>query len=811
MERTQKYLLIYGLIGSVIAILIIAVLLLSWLMTKSLPETDGTASLSGISATTDVYRDPVGIPHILAQTEYDAYVALGYVHAQDRLWQMDLLRRYGAGRLSEVLGTETLPIDRMMRTVGLHRIADSLLLSVSEQTRRILEAYSTGVNACIVEHEGRYPVEFDLLQYDPEPWQPVHSLLLTRLMGWELALSWWVDLTLDRLVERFGIDTARAFFPTYASDAPVILPPNMTAADTRPRLLEDGLAAAQRLFGATGSAFGSNSWVVDSSHSTRGAPLLANDPHLLHMQPSRWYVVHLNAPGLNVGGISLPGVPAVVIGHNDRIGWGMTNIMTDDIDFFREDVSFRDSTYVIAGERFPLHVRTDSIFVQDSLPVALQIYETRNGPLISDVYPSRAALPAARRFSRIQPFSFRWTGQDRSDEILALYRLNHAGSWPEFTQALERFASPGQNFVYADVDGTIGYMAAGRIPIRAPGVSPQLPNDGSLHAEPWTGYVPYDRLPRSVNPAGGMLATANNKIVEDFPWHISTLWESEARILRIRHMLQEQPRFSAEDFQLLQMDVQSVYADTIRDAMVDALRRWTSRPVLMTQVMNRLLRWDCRMHVSSSEAALFNVAYTHLLRNTFEDEMDSALYRSYVFLSNVPTRVLPRLLHDTTTIVFDDVRTPRRETKEHILIRSLTDAVAELRRDLGPDINDWKWGDLHQVVFRHPLGRIAPLDRLFNVGPIAIGGNNTTVSTGEFSFSAPYDATVGASMRFIIDLGSPDSSYIILPTGQSGQPFSDHYADQTALWQSGAMHRLIINAQAIRRSGWPLLRLRPEQ
>lgn len=809
MERTQKYVLLYGLIGSVLAILIITVLLLSWLMTKSLPEIEGTASLTGLSAATDVYRDPAGIPHILASTEYDAYVALGYVHAQDRLWQMDLLRRYGTGRLSEVLGTESLPIDRMMRTIGLHRIADSLLLSVSDQTRRILDAYTTGVNACIREHEGRYPVEFDLLQYDPEPWEPVHSLLLTRLMGWELALSWWVDLTLGRLVDRYGIDTARAFFPTYASEAPVILPPNMAAVP--PSLLEDGLAAAQHLFGAGGSAFGSNSWVVDSSHSARRAPLLANDPHLLHMQPSRWYIAHLHAPGLNVGGITLPGVPAVVIGHNDRIGWGMTSIMTDDVDFFRETVSFRDSTYTVAGKRFPLRVRTDSIFVRDSLPVPLQVYETLHGPLISDVYPARAALPEAGRFGRIPPFSFRWTGQEHSDEILALYRLNHAGSWSAFVEALEEFSTPGQNFIYADIDGKIGYAAAGRIPIRAPDVSPQVPNDGSASAAPWTGYVPYDRLPRSVNPDGGMLATANNKIVEDFPWHISSLWESEARIVRIRQLLQEQPRFSVEDFKLMQMDVQSVYADTIRDAMVAALRRWNSRPVLMTQVMNRLQRWDCRMHVSSSEAALFNVAYVHLLRNTFLDDMDSTLFRSYVFLSNIPTRVLPRLLFDTTAMVFDDLRTPGRESQQHIIIRSLTDAVAELRSALGVDMNRWRWGDLHTVEFRHPLGRLAPLDRLFNVGPIAIGGNNTTVSTGEFRFSDPYDATVGASMRFIVDMASPDSSYIILPTGQSGQPFSDHYADQTALWQSGAMHRLIINAQAIRQSGWPLLQLRPDR
>ncbi|MDT8323175.1 MAG: penicillin acylase family protein [Bacteroidota bacterium] len=789
-------------------LLIIGAVLLASLTTKSLPETEGTLDVAGLSADVEVWRDELGVPHIIASSEYDAYLAAGYVHAQDRLWQMDLLRRYGAGRLAEILGAEALPVDRLMRTIGIHHIADSLLHTVSAQTRRILEAYSRGVNACMRESAGRYPIEFDLLQYEPEAWTPQHSLILARLMGWELALSWWVDLTMGELRSRLGENTARDLFPDYPDDAPRILPPDFPVPAEAAALLRDGRRDAQRLFGIPGSATGSNSWVVSPAHTVAGGVLLANDPHLLHMQPARWYVMHLSAPGLNVAGVSLPGIPGIVIGQNERIAWGLTNMMTDDVDFFFEDVNMRDSTYRLGEQLFPLQMRDDSILVRDSLPTVIQIVQTAHGPVISDVYPRAGVIAAARRFEERRAVSMRWAGQDASDEILAIYRLNHAASWEQMLEAMTSFGVPGQNLLYGDVDGNIGYTAIGRIPIRQAGVSPLFPSDGSAIERPWTGYVPYARLPRSYNPDGGMFATANNKIVDDFPWHISSLWESEARVTRIREMLSRQPTFSAEDFMLMQMDVQSATADSIRDAMVGALRAWPSRPVLLTRVMNRLAAWDCRMHVSSTEAAIYNTAYMRLLHNTFGDEMDSTLFNNYVFLSNIPTRVLPRLLHDTATTIFDDIRTPRRETRQHILIRSVTEAVTQLRQRFGIDMPSWQWGAMHTVTFRHPLGDVTPLDRIFNIGPLRVGGNNTTVNNGEFSFTDPYDAAVGPSMRFVADLSAPDSSHIIITTGQSGQPFSDHYADQAVLWQSGAMHRLVLRTDVIRRSSWKRLLLR---
>lgn len=829
-ERRNKRLIFAGIGGSLLILGIVAAFGLYHVMTKSLPRVEGEASVAGLSADVEIFRDPAGIPHIIASSEYDAYVAAGYVHAQDRLWQMDLLRRYGSGRLAEVLGSEAVPIDRLMRTIGIRRLADSLWNSVSEQTRRILTAYSKGVNACIREMDGRYPLEFDLLQYSPEEWKPQHSLVITRLMGWELALSWWVDLTLGELVTKLGEERARALFPTYPDDAPLILPPDyaqpsmpgeLAGASTRraennrgegplfDESMRDALLAAQRLLGAPGSAIGSNSWVVTRERSARGGALLANDPHLMHTQPSRWYVMHLHAPEFNVAGVTIPGTPGVVIGSNNHIAWGMTNLMADDVDFFTENISYRDSTYRIGDRVLKLGVRTDSIRVRGGLPVVMQVYSTVHGPVITEVFPQKGLMRKPGRFAPRPSVSMRWAGQDASDEILAQFRVNRARNWKEFLRAYSTFGVPAQNVIFGDVEGNIGYAAIGRIPLRESGVSPQLPNDGSTVARPWRGFIPYAELPRSYNPPGNALASANNRVVDQYPYHLSTLWEGDGRISRIRQLLQEQPRFTAADFRLMQMDVLSVSADTIRDAMVEALHAWPTRPVLLTRVLNLLERWDCRMHVSSAEASIFNTAWMRLLHNTFEDEMDSTLFRNYVFLSNMPTRVLPRLLADTSATVFDDVRTPRRETKRHILIRSITEAVTELRRRFGADMRRWEWGDMHQVTFPHPLGTVSPLDRIFNVGPFPLGGNNSTVNNGEYSFTAPFASSVGPSMRFIADMTSPDSSYIILTTGQSGQVFSDHYADHTALWQSGAMHRLVLDPDVVRSSPWKRLVLRP--
>jgi penicillin G amidase len=778
---------------------------LRYLLTKSLPKTEGRVTAQGLGAAVDIYHDGAGIPHILAGNEADAYFAAGFVHAQDRLWQMDLMRRYGQGRLAEVLGPRAVESDMLMRTIGIARIADTLLRTISPQTRAVFDAYARGVNACLAESGGAMPAEFDLLRYRPEPWTARDCLIITRLMGWELALSWWVDLTLGDLVQTVGEEKARQVFPWYPDDAPVILSRDNRYATEGTRGFQRAFLAARSLLQQDGSAIGSNCWTVTRSRSATGLPVLANDPHLLCMQPARWYAMHIHCPTMNVAGFSLPGAPGIVIGHNDHIAWGMTAIMADDVDFTVERVNLADSLYEYKGTMRRLTVALDSILVKDSAVVTMTRYATHHGPLIDRVHPATRKHQARWPATGV---AMRWTGSDPSDEGLAVYRLNHARSWSDFTQALETFGLPGQNVTYADRDGNIGYQAAARIPARGESRA-TLPVNGWDGDADWRGYVPYADMPRMYNPPDDLIATANNKLGRHLAFHISNLWESDARITRIHDMLDAQPTHRADDFRYMQMDVRSNYAGPIRDAFVSALLRMPDRSVELTRVMNLLSQWNLRMPASSVPAAIYNAAFVHLLHETFADEMGEELYERYVTLSNIPIRVIPRLLADTATTWFDNMRTPVVETRDDILRKSIMLALLDLTRRFGSDMDSWQWGSLHTLTFKHPLGAVRPLDRLFNIGPLRLGGNVTTVNNGEYAIAHPFDATVGASMRMIVDLASLDTCRIVLPTGQSGQPMSPHYSDQTVLWHTGGYVSLISSAAATRSSAWEHLVLSP--
>jgi penicillin G amidase len=815
-HHTPRHITAIG-IGASLAVLAVVAGWAVWhVLTSSLPDTEGELTVEGLHAPVDIRRDQAGVPHILATNDADMYFAAGFVHAQDRLWQMDLMRRYGQGRLSEIFGSRAITTDRLMRTIGIARIADSLYRRISPLSRQALDAYARGVNAGINEARGRFPLEFDLLQYRPESWTPQHSLIILRLMGWELALSWWVDLTLADLVATLGEEKARTVFPVDDTRGKpfVTAPPAigaMPAIDTRAlRGLQQSLADTRALLAMHGSAIGSNAWAVTGSRSTSGAPVLANDPHLMHAQPARWYAMHMATPDVNVAGVSLPGVPGIVIGHTDSTAWGLTALMADDVDFAVERISLRDSTWELRGTRRPLIVRTDSIFVRDSIPVLYTWYETGNGVVIDDVHPAWVRRPVER--IRTSAMSMRWTGAAFSDEILTIYRLNRSRTVDDMVAALATHGVPAQNVVVADRSGRIGTVAAGLIPLRSVAAA-ELPAAGWDGSAGWSGFVAFEKLPRVLAPPGEVVATANNRIAHTLPTHISSLWESDARIDRITQIIAEQRQFGAPDMRLMQMDMQSTWAAPVRDALVRALVQMPGRSIELTRAMNLLAQWDLRMTPSSGAAAVFNASLQHLVVETFRDEMGGTLFRNWSFIANIPTRTLPRMLADTSRgslAWFDNVRTAGVETRDDILRKSVMLGLLDLTRRLGTDMGAWTWGALHTVTFRHPLGELPAIGRLLNVGPLAIGGASTTINNGEFRFGESYDAVVGPSMRLIVDLAAPDTSLLVLPTGQSGQPLSRHYADQAALWQNGAYHKLVSNVAAVRAAPWETLRLLPE-
>jgi penicillin amidase len=801
----RKIKIIIGVTVSLIAIGVTLFFVLRYLVTKSYPEYSGTIAIPSLHQTVTVSRDEYGVPHIRAANEYDLFFAQGYVHAQDRLWQMDLTRRAGEGRLSEILGPSTVKFDKMLKTVGFKRIAEQLERRLNPKSAEILNAYAAGVNAYIRTHKGRYPIEFDMLNYEPEEWTPVHSLMIARLMAWELNISWHVDVVLGELVAALGEEKASKIFPTYPENGPVIV--NGPIDRQRLRPLQQFAAVHnefKQFFGTTGTHIGSNSWAVGPKHSVSGRAMLANDPHLGLSLPAKWYENHLTGGAVNVAGVSLPGTPLVILGHNPRVAWGFTNVMADDADFFFERTdSLGGDTYLYKGEWKPIELINDTVWVKDSAYVPFVIRKTHHGPAVNEIYPLSS-------FASSDFITMQWTGFEMSDELYALYLVNTSYNWQSFLNGVKEFTVPGQNFVYADIDNNIGYHPGVRLPKRA-GSNPTLPFRGWTGEDEWQGFIPFEDLPSLFNPPEGFIATANNKTTDKVPYHIANLWEPPSRIQRIRELLQSKPLLDVSDFKRMQNDQYSHFAKDVVPFIVSAAASAPENDPAVTVAVNYFRNWNYLLTKDDVPTTIFEVFFQKLNANIYADEMGDELYRQYIVLANVPYRVTLSLLNDTGSVWFDDVRTASVETRDEIVRKSLKEAIAELKGKLGADMKEWRWGRLHTLTLKHPFGDIEVLRSIFNIGPFEVGGSGTTVNNGEYRFTAPYQMTLGPSMRKIIDFADVNGALSVIPSGQSGQPMHDHYSDQTPLWKNGEYHTLPIGEDAVAKISKNILYLTPVQ
>ncbi len=560
---TRPSILILGIAGTLIVALVAALLFFRHLVVKSFPVTGGTVAAAGLRSPVDVYRDQYGIPHIMAAGTDDLMFATGYVHAQDRLWQMDVMRRAGEGRLSELFGEKTLAMDKMFRMVGLARTAAAIEPELDPVSRDALASYAAGVNAFITSHHGEYPAEFDMLGYEPEPWTVRHSIIVTRLIAWELALSWWTDITYGAIAARVPEAKLRAALPDYPDSVRVTVP----SGGRRPRAgdLPEMFSAAlsyRTMFGSGGVGGGSNAWAVNAGRSETGYPLLANDPHLAMPQPSRWYLMHLSSGGRDVSGVTIPGIPVVVIGHNGALAWGLTNAMLDDADFYEEKPDpAKPDHYLHAGKSLPMELRTETIFIGGSDSVEFTVRSTIHGPVVNDVHPVTTGDTARPAGAAMAPLAMRWTGAELSDEVRGFLLMNNADDIREFEEGLSYLTVPGQAVVYADTAGNVAYWTTGKVPVRSTRYHPMLPLPGWTGDAEWKGFVGFRDLPRLVNPPDGMIACANQKISDDaYPWYLSSLWEPPSRIVRIRELLQGAAQFTADDFKRMQQDVTSPHA-----------------------------------------------------------------------------------------------------------------------------------------------------------------------------------------------------------------------------------------------------------
>src|SRR5450759_4468254 len=742
-----------------------------WLR-QSLPRLDGTVSLSGLKAPVEISRYRHGVPHIYAGSVEDAYFALGFAHAQDRLWQMEMNRRIGSGRLSEALGAATLDTDKFLRTLGVRRVAEATLKALSAKARGQLDAYAAGVNAFLAQRTGPLPPEFLLTGVSPEPWQVADSVAWIKMMAWDLGGNWRSELLRMRLAKKLSMAQIGEFLPPYPGDAPLAI------ADYGAlyRQLDASKLAALEIPGITESG-ASNNWVVSGSHTVSGKPLLANDPHLGLAAPAVWYFAHLSAPGFEVMGATLPGVPGVVLGRNQRIAWGFTNTGPDVQDLYVERVDAAGQVLSPQGWQ-KLATRSEVIKVKRQADVTLTVRESRHGPLISDVFkPAAAALPQG------YALALAWTALREDDlSMQAAGKFATANNWAEFLAAARDFHSPQQNMVYADIEGNIGFVAPGRVPVRKPAndLKGQAPAPGWEAKYDWDGFIAFEDLPQTYNPASGEVITANNKIVpEGYPYYLTNEWIVPYRAKRIAQLLDATPKHTLQSFAKIQADTVSLQVNEILPLLLKARTQGTDAQ----QVLKELGRWNGDMAAAGAEPLIVSAWLRELGRLIYADELgdmfDGAWEHRAAFIYNV--------LADTggQGRWCDDVTTPVKESCANLLPKALDLALADLKRRYGDDRKQWRWGEAHFALSEHrPFGRQAQLAKFFDIR-VPSPGDTYTVNVGRNTLvneAAPFASRHAASLRAVYDLADPDKSMYIHSTGQSGNMLSPLYKNFAERW-----------------------------
>jgi penicillin amidase len=749
-----------------------------------LPKTQGRVVLDGIQGSIEIIRDPLGVPHIFAAHEADGFFALGYVHAQDRLAQMDLARLLARGRLAEIVGPLALDSDRFMRALGLVARAEASHAALSAQARATLEAYASGVNALIASHQGAWPIEFLAGFREPEPWHPVDSLLWGALMAERLSGNWRDEIARARQARTMTAAQMAELWPQWSDDAATTM---ARLAGLYRELPLDALAQALPDLGPSQA---SNEWVIAGRHTRSGKPLLVNDPHLGLGAPGQWYLVRIAAGELRLAGASAPGVPAVLLGHNGRIAWGLTTTNADANDVVIERIDPSDPTrYLTQDGPRPFTTRREIIRVKGEADVPFDIRSTRHGIVLSDLIANAPA--ASGHVLALATASA--LGTDRTGE--AMLALNRARDWSGFVEALRDWHAPMQNIVYADIDGRIGFLSPARLPRRAAGVG-WMPTPGWTGEFAWDGAVEFAALPRAVDPPAGRIVNANNRIVgDDFPVRIGRDWDSPYRAMRIHDMLDGKTDLTREDMVAMVTDPVSRFA---RDVLVQ-LTRMQPREAAAREAIERLRGWDGAMKRDRPEPLIFNAwmrAFTRALLLDHADSAPSEFGREYP--------ALIRAALNEQSLFCDDPKTGERESCESVALAALSEALATITARRGADQAAWRWGDEHFAPFRHAVLSRVPVLRDWIGFRVPTDGDFFTVNRGAArgpDRDGLFTHVHGAGLRAIYDLADLDASLFMVAPGQSGNPLSPHWGDLARPWADGRHFALRGKPEDLRPSG----------
>jgi penicillin amidase len=791
---------------------------------RPLPREHGKFKLNGLHEPVEIITDRHGVPHIYAQNEDDLFFAQGFVHAQERLWQMEVNRRISAGRLSEIFGQLALEADRFSRRLGMHRSAMDEAARLSEHNKRILEAYARGVNAYIGRNQSKLPIEFTLLRFKPSPWQITDTIQWAKMMGWNLSGNWEGEMVRARLIAKLGIERAVQLEAGYDPKHPLIIPPGVAYQGANADLLEQYHQMKQLSgFGMLGA---SNNWVVDGTKSSSGKPILCNDPHLGQGAPSIWYECHLVAGDIDVVGASFPGTPGIVIGHNQHIAWGVTNGISDVQDLYIERFNPQNpNQYEYQGKWEEAQVIREEIVVKGAKePYIEEVRVTRHGPILTNAFTKQDKNQASSNGTssdiRELPLALRWVGLEQCHIINSIFKLNLATNWEEFRDALRDWDVPPQNVVYADIEGNIGYILAGAIPVRAKGQH-LVPVPGWTGEYEWTGLIPFDELPQTFNPVQHFIVTANNRVVDDsYPYYITNEWLNGYRAQRIRDLLLNKEKLSPADMAKIQSDQ---YALPAVEIIPHVLNIQTERP-LEKAALDVLRTWNYVLDPNSVGAALYET-FLHKLEHLVFDAMlgdDETLY--YEFLgrgssilslqNSYASRSKPlviRLLHEQNDSWFANSAVPNGPKSWKVAISSaFTAAIEELREKLGNNMATWQYGRIHRMTYNHTLGAVKPLDRIFNRGPYPVGGDIDTVNMGATLPGQPEVVITVPSYRQIVNLADMNNALSAHAPGQSGHPASKHYDDLIKMWLRVGHHPMLYDRDAIEANAEGILTLLPK-
>jgi penicillin amidase len=813
------------------------------LIRGALPQTTGTIHLQGPDGTITVVRDQYGVPHIQAGDAHDLFFAQGYVTAQDRLWQMEFNRRVAFGRLAEILGPSVVADDRFLRTLGLGRSAQNDVNNLPANLHGELDAYTQGVNAFLTAHQGSLPLEFRLLGFTPQPWQDTDSIAYGKVVALDLDGAWSIKLVrfavlgdptiTDPKVKQAMLD---ALFPAYPNDNPTLTDqtggaevplgseaavPSGQAANTTaqmnallaqltpvqraalghtPTLNIDRLHGLSALLGGRGGIEGSNDWVVAGSHTTTGMPLLANDPHLGINYPAIWYEVALSGGGFNEIGYSFPGVPGIIIGHNDHIAWGVTNGQVDDTDLYIEQLSADGSTYLYNGQQLPVTTYQETIKVSGAPDVHLTVRVTNHGPIINDVVSSLKTVTT--------PLALQWTALQPGYSFAGFFEVGAAQNWTQFQAAL-RDIDISQNFVYADTAGNIGYHLSGWLPLR-PAMNDLIPVDGTSSTYDWTGRVPFDNLPHLFNPPSGIILTANNRLASaNYPYYITNTYDIGYRAKRIEQLLTAQTTFSPDDIARVQSDTHSIAAEQIAPYYLRAAQGTGAAGPGATTAAQLFAGWTGDMPRDSAATAFYEVTTAHLINDIVKPLLTTTTFQQWRDNQYAITQFLMvrDALANPQSPFFADAA-----ARDATIVQAENEAYTDLRHTFGTtDTSKWQWGTIHQAHFDNPLTAVALLKLVLPNQSVARPGDASTVNVGGAGGFADYnyDQDTVPSMRQIIDMSNLDDSRFVTTTGESGEPFSPHNFDLLPLWDSGRYQPMDFTAAAVQAHAQETLVLAP--